>query len=124
MKYTKIENNFEDDRGIIRDILSHEPIDAVTIITSKEGAVRANHYHKETYQWTYVMKGKINYVSQFKDEEVKTTVLNEGDLVVSEPFESHALQAVVDSELMILTRGPRGGKEYESDTFRLDKPLI
>jgi hypothetical protein len=24
----------------------------------------------------------------------------------------------------VMTRGPRGGREYESDTFRLDEPMI
>jgi hypothetical protein len=26
--------------------------------------------------------------------------------------------------MLVLTRGPRGGDDYESDTFRLEVPLI
>ena len=41
----------------------------------------------------------------------------------SDVYEAHALHALEDSVLLILTRGPRGGEDYESDTYRLDKPL-
>jgi quercetin dioxygenase-like cupin family protein len=42
-----------------------------------------------------------------------------GDLLESPPNERHALHAEEDSVLMIITRGPRGGKGYEDDTFRI-----
>jgi len=58
------------------------------------------------------------------DSEVERIVLNKGDLVCTEPMEKHALKALEKSTLMVFTRGPRGGKEYESDTFRLDQPLV
>jgi hypothetical protein len=35
------------------------------------------------------------------------------------PNERHAWIAIEDSLVVVMTRGPRGGKEYESDTFRL-----
>jgi len=28
-----------------------------------------------------------------------------------------------DSLFLVFTRGPRGGQDYESDTYRLTKPL-
>ena len=124
MQFKSITNNFEDDRGLIRDVLSHEPIDAVTVIVSKKGAVRGNHYHKDTYQWVYLLSGKLDYVSRAEGEKSKVTALVPGDLILSEPYEAHAIVALEDSEMVVLTRGPRGGKEYESDTFRLDSPLI
>ena len=47
----KIKPVFSDHRGDIIDILTGIEIDAVTLITFSKGAVRANHYHKETTQW-------------------------------------------------------------------------
>ena len=38
--------------------------------------------------------------------------------------ESHAIKAVKDSEFLVFTQGPRGGKEYENDTYRLKNQLI
>jgi hypothetical protein len=34
------------------------------------------------------------------------------------------MEAIEPTTMVVMTRGPRGGREYESDTFRLDEPLI
>jgi len=123
MDVTKIISDFEDERGSITDILRQEPIDYVTIITSKKGALRGNHVHKETVQYVYVMEGKLKALSQMPDEPVCTTVLEAGDLIVNVPNEGHAFEALEDTTFLVLTRGPRGGENYEDDTFRLETPL-
>ena len=51
-------------------------------------------------------------------------ILSSGDLVVTSSNESHAIKAIEYSEYLVFTQGPRGGKEYEKDTFRLPEPLI
>ena len=53
-------------------------------------------------------------------EEVELQILEDGDMMESPPLERHALHALEDSVLLIITRGPRGGKNYEDDTFRVD----
>ena len=123
MDVTKIISDFEDERGSITDILRQEPIDYVTIIASKKGALRGNHVHKETVQYVYVMEGKLKALSQMPDEPVCTTVLEAGDLIVNVPNEGHAFEALEDTTFLVLTRGPRGGENYEDDTFRLETPL-
>ena len=51
--------------------------------------------------------------------------MKKGDLVFTEPWESHALVGISDvCEFLVFTKGPRGGKEYESDTYRLKEKLI
>ncbi len=99
------------------------PLNAVTIITNKKGAVRANHYHKKTIQYTFVLTGRVKYVSQGKDGR-KTVVLRPGDLAVSPPNESHATEALTDATFLALAHGLRHGRDYEKDTFRLADPLI
>ncbi len=116
--------NFEDERGIIKDILSHETIDAVTIITSKKGSVRGNHYHKDTVQYNYILEGKIELLTQKPEQPVESAILNTGDLAMTVTYEKHALHALEDSVILILTRGPRNGIDYEKDTFRLNEPLV
>ncbi len=120
----KLEKNFEDHRGLIKDIIVNERIDYVTIITNVKGAVRGNHYHKETIQFLYVLEGKILVASQIKGEKVKKKILESGSMLFNEASESHAIKSLEDSKLLILTRGLRGGKNYESDTFKLDEPLL
>ncbi|MDB5807757.1 MAG: Cupin 2 conserved barrel domain protein [Betaproteobacteria bacterium] len=115
---------FKDDRGEITDLLENETINAITRITFRKGAVRANHYHKETTQWNYVISGSIKLVSQTPGEAAVETVMKPGDLVATGPNVRHALVGLEEADLLVFTKGPRGGKEYESDTFRLEVPLV
>ena len=119
-----ITKDFEDHRGVISDILIKERIDYVTIISNNKGAIRGNHYHKETIQFLYVLEGSVLVASQKEGEEVQQKVLKTGSLLFNEAYEAHAIKSLEDSKLLILTRGLRGGKDYETDTFKLDKPLI
>ena len=119
-----IKKNFEDNRGIITDINVKERIDYVTIITNKKGAVRGNHYHKETIQYLYVLEGSILVASKFEGKNLEKKILKVGSLLFNEANEWHAIKSLEDSKLLILTRGLRGGKDYESDTYKLDEPLL
>lgn len=113
-----------DDRGMITDLISSGDIHAVTLITFVKGAVRANHYHLKTIQWNYIISGEILLVTQDKGKARVETLLKQGDFAITREGESHALKGITDAEVLILTRGPRAGSEYENDTFRLDIPLI
>ncbi|MGK0296856.1 MAG: quercetin dioxygenase-like cupin family protein [Gammaproteobacteria bacterium] len=125
MKKINTDIAFKDDRGEISDLIENEEINAITRISFNSGAIRANHYHKETTQWNYVLSGDIRLVTKLPNEIPVEIVMYEGDLYVTEPNESHALQCLSDNALLLVfTKGPRAGKEYESDTFHLDIPLI
>ena len=127
MTIVPLEINFEDDRGIIMDLLSKEEINSATIITFKKGAIRGNHFHKFTIQYNYIIKGSLRYVYQKDNNPVKDIILstdNNSRLNYSEPFEKHAMMALEDTEMLVLTMGPRSGNDYESDTYRLKTPLI
>lgn len=114
-----LEPVFNDQRGKITDIIQHIKFDSVTVITCVKGAIRGNHYHKESIQYSYVLSGRMLAYSQLPDGPVESQHLVEGDMLESPPLERHALHAVEDSVLLIITRGPRGGKGYEDDTFRV-----
>ena len=113
-----------DDRGVITDLLENKNINAVTVISFETDAVRANHYHKETTQWNYIISGKVKHVAKMLDGEPVEIVMEKGDFVETVPNEYHAVKALEKSEMIVFTKGPRGGKEYESDTYRLDEKLI
>lgn len=112
-----------DDRGEITDILTKENIEYITLITSAKGTNRGNHYHKKTVQMVYILKGRMKLLTQMPENPVMATILEKGDLAVTEPMERHAMIALEDSEFMVFTRGLRGGEDYEKDTFRLSEPL-
>jgi quercetin dioxygenase-like cupin family protein len=115
---------FSDSRGTIRDLLVGEQFDSVTLIRSKVGAVRGNHYHAETVQWTYVVSGRLRVVTQVGDSPPVDGIVSDGELMVSPAGECHAWLALEDTEVLVFTRGPRSGANYESDTVRLTERLI
>lgn len=119
-----IEPVFQDERGSIEDILENEELQHATIIRSAAGAVRGNHYHERTWQWVFVISGAIRYVVRDEDDAVQSGVVRTNDLLLTGPKESHALETLEDTVMLVLTRGPRGGSGYEGDTFRLEEPLI
>jgi quercetin dioxygenase-like cupin family protein len=113
-----------DARGSITDLISDGEINAVTLITFTKGAVRANHYHEHTVQWNYVISGEILLVTEVPGSGRSERVLRPGDFAVTRERERHALKGLTDAQVLILTKGPRAGTQYEADTFRLDVPLI
>ena len=125
MKKINYKIAFSDKRGKIVDLIEKEKIHAITYITIKKNAIRGIHYHKKTIQWNYVQSSKLKLISQFKGKKKKSILMKKGDLVFTEPWESHALVGVSNEcEFLVFTKGPRGGKEYESDTYRLKEKLI
>ncbi len=119
-----IDKAFQDARGSIADVLEDETIEHVTLITTAKGAVRGNHVHRETHQWLYIVNGVLAYAVRAEAGPLRTGTVHAGDVLATGPMEAHALQALEDTTMVVMTRGPRGGREYESDTFRLSELLI
>jgi len=119
-------SSFTDQRGKIEDLLLFDTpmIDSITRIHSVKGAVRGNHYHKQTEQWTYIVKGKTRVVSDGCKNHLHDIIASDGMLLYHPAGMAHAFEAVEDTEWLVFTKGPRSGDNYESDTFRLETPLI
>ena len=116
--------NFKDKRGIIVDLIEKTQINAITYITQKKNTVRGNHFHKKTIQWNYILSGKVILVTKKgKGKKIKK-IMKKGDLILTEKNEKHAIKALVNSEMLVFTKGPRGGKEYESDTYKVTDNLV
>ena len=110
-------NKHEDERGIIEDLKVGKDW-SVTYISFKEGARRGDHLHQATTQKDYVLSGKL---------ELRTPG-HTRFLEAGESFEigvgiAHAYIALEDSEMVSICKGERIGENYESDTFRLERPL-
>lgn len=126
MKLTKPKVFYKDKRGSISDIFYKENINHVAIIKSKKGAKRGDHYHKKTTQYMYITKGSLEYwYKKFNSKgKSKKKILRTGDLIKTPPLEMHALKIISNNEFIVFTVGKRGGKDYESDTFRIIPTLI
>ena len=127
--YNIVENSetglgsFKDDRGSITDIFYKKSINHGCVISNTPGAVRGNHYHNHTIQYTYILAGNLTYYSQpmDKSESVSAYDAVAGDFIISDPKEIHAMKAGVNGCVFIaFAEGPRGGEDYETDTVRVD----
>ena len=125
-----LEINHTDDRGTIRDIFVSSPKDHCCIITFTPNSVRANHFHKESTQYTYVIDGEILMASCFVDQDgeltgdIEQVLLGPGDLVTHPPYHAHAFRAVSSASILAFADGVRGGIDYENDVFRLKTSLV
>jgi dTDP-4-dehydrorhamnose 3,5-epimerase-like enzyme len=122
MKKTKIKIAFKDSRGFIKDIFYKEKINHVAhIITNNARAVRGNHYHKKTTQFIYIVSGSLNYWYKTLNSKKKAKMIHvlKGEIVKTPPYEIHALTFNEKNEFIVFSKGLRGGKDYEKDTFRV-----
>jgi len=118
----KITPATSDERGSISDIFYNTDIQHAAIIESKQGGViRGNHYHKLTTQSVFVVKGSLRYWWQPVDQSqpAQSVLVEPNSLVTSPPNEIHALEMLEPNTFIVFSSGPRGGQDYESDTFRV-----
>lgn len=118
----KIEPAFTDARGEISDLLEAS-VNHIGLITSKKDAVRANHYHKVSTQYSYTIKGSLELsIKDLRKENapVEKYILSEGYFAQIPPNVIHAYKALEDSVFLDITTLSRLDNGYEEDTVRVD----
>lgn len=119
----KIKPFYVDDRGEMSYLLDDKvKINSILLITSKKGAVRANHCHKEDSHYAYLLSGKIKYFyrdAKKKKAPIKSLIVNAGEIVYTPPMEDHAMKFLEDSVFLALTTEKRSQKSYEKDLIRV-----
>ena len=113
----------KDERGTIADVFFNTQIHHVAVVSSKAHTLRGNHYHKESTQHMLMTKGRMEYWYKpvGSTESSQMVMIHVGDVVTTPPNEIHALRYLdEESEFIVFSEGPRGGVDYESDTFRVD----
>ncbi len=123
--YEKFDNNLEqtskgvrefiDNRGKISNYDLPEPINMIGYIESKKGTLRANHYHPVQEQKCLLIKGQ--FISIYKDlvddKSTKVThVVNEGEMIVTQPNVAHTMIFTEDTIFLNLVRGEREHENY------------
>jgi quercetin dioxygenase-like cupin family protein len=107
-----------DDRGSITNVFEGL-IGHVALVTSKQGSVRANHYHKQDYQYIYLLSGAYESHSiDIKDTKKRQALkAKPGDIIGTPPYIAHAQKFTEDSVFLALTTREREEGKYESDTI-------
>ncbi len=109
-----------DERGAIQCLVNF-PMKNVSLITSKKGTLRSNHYHMTDWHYMYVLSGSFDYYYRKtgSNEEPKVVRVITGDMVFTPPMEDHATVFLDDTQLLALSRKPRDQESYESDVKRI-----
>ena len=116
LEYTfRGEREFVDERGKISNYDLPEPINMIGYIESKQNTMRANHFHPVQEQKCLLIKGQ--FISVYKDlvdeKSAKVThLVNEGEMIVTQPNVAHTMVFTKDSIFLNLVRGEREHKNY------------
>ncbi|MDA9769082.1 NAD-dependent epimerase/dehydratase family protein [Candidatus Pelagibacter sp.] len=116
LEYTfKGVRDFVDERGKISNYDLPEPINMIGYIESKKGTMRANHFHPVQEQKCLLIKGQ--FISIYKDlideKSIKIThVVNEGEMIVTQPNVAHTMVFTEDTIFLNLVRGEREHENY------------
>ena len=116
LEYTfKGVREFIDERGKISNFDLPEPINMIGYIESKKGTMRANHFHPVQEQKCLIIKGQ--FISVYKDlidnnSSKVTHLVNEGDMIVTQPNVAHTMVFTKDTIFLNLVRGEREHENY------------
>jgi quercetin dioxygenase-like cupin family protein len=93
----------------------------VSLISSKKGSLRSNHYHLSDWHYMYVLSGSMEYHFRPSGSFEKPTRirLKAGEMVFTRPMEEHATVFLEDTELVVASRNPRDQDVYEADVRRV-----
>lgn len=126
MKYLKkIKPFYTDQRGEMSYLLdSKKKVSSVVLITCKKGAIRANHYHKKNDHYSYMLSGKMEYVSykinsHNKKKKKQTKIVKAGEIIYTPPMIAHAMRFLENSVFLALSSEERGKGKYEEDLIRI-----
>ncbi len=124
MKRQKRKVDFKDRRGTIMDIFVREPYEHCVIVYSNKGSVRGNHFHKKSLQSDFMLFGRMQaYGRKQGSKKIEKFVVKQNDVTYWEKGEAHEFIALEKCAFLSFVNGPRGGDNYENDTFRLKIPL-
>jgi|SRR3989344_1225128 len=120
VKVEKIDPVFMDERGIISDLLN-EKVNHVGLITTEKDAIRANHYHKLSTQYSYILQGKFEVLlAKFdKPDKVQRIELHAGEMITIPPNVIHRFKAIERTIMIDIISESRDGGKYEDDVYRV-----
>lgn len=109
-----------DERGAIQSLVNF-PMKNMSLISSRKGTVRSNHYHVTDWHYMYVMSGSFDYYYRLTGSNEKPAVirLNAGEMVFTPPMEDHATVFLEDTQILAMSRNPRDQESYEADVRRI-----
>lgn len=115
-----IPQKFNDERGQIINV-ADGTIGDVALISSKKGAIRANHFHLNDWHLCFLIDGEMEY--HWEEDGAKNRgvlQVGPGELIFTPPRTPHRIDFKTDSLFLSISKLSRTTENYESDTRRLD----
>lgn len=115
-----LEKPFADPRGEIQPLVDL-PMESCVLISSKKGAVRANHYHQTDWHFCYVLSGSIEYYHRphGSDANPEKMLIRTGQMFFTPPMVDHAMVFPENTVFLTLGRNSRAQEVYEADVVRI-----
>jgi oxalate decarboxylase/phosphoglucose isomerase-like protein (cupin superfamily) len=109
-----------DERGAIQSLVNF-PMKNISLISSRKGTVRSNHYHLTDWHYMYVLSGSFDYYYRptGSSERPRMITVRTGEMVFTPPMEDHATVFREDTQLVVISRNPRDQEAYEADVRRV-----
>jgi len=116
-KFFKTKLIHKDKRGDFKNIIN-DNFKNLSIIFSKKGTIRSNHYHIKDSHFIYIISGKMIYYYKKlnKNAKIFKKTLVKGDIVYTPCLEVHATVFSEDTTIIVASKNPRSKKFYEKDT--------
>lgn len=116
-----LDPGFRNDAGEIQNLLL-EGCRSVAVITSRPDALRANHFHKTDWHYTYVMEGRLVYFwrPEGSTEPPFAMSFQAGELFFTPPMVEHAMRFESQCRIMTFARNVRDHEHHEQDVVRVN----
>jgi hypothetical protein len=111
---------FVNENGSIQNLVL-KPLKSVAVIDSRRGAIRASHFHKTDFHYTFVAKGRVLYFERNigSTEIPKPRVFIAGDMFFTPPMREHAMLFAAESTVLTFAKNVRSHEEHEADVVRV-----
>lgn len=94
LRMKKVDFSFSDERGSLVQLV-HEGYRQVNVITSKKGALRGGHYHKENKEAFYIISGALRVIVCGEEH-----IFGTGDFFEIEAHDTHSFYFLEDTTLV------------------------
>src|SRR5205814_1962614 len=111
---------FVNQNGTIQNLLL-ERFTSAALITSSPGAVRANHYHKTDWHYSYVVQGTVWYYWRpvgVKDPP-RAERFGAGMMFFTPPLVEHAMVFPEETSFITFAKNIRDHENHEADLIRV-----
>lgn len=113
-------DKFVDTRGTIENLLVI-PTAHASLIDSVKGAVRANHWHRTDWHFTYVLTGAVQYFHRaVGGDSFRTAKYVAGQMFFTPPNREHAMLFLERTLAITFARNVRTHAAHEDDVVRVE----